>query len=536
LPPKAVADELVECYLRTSEAVYRILHITSFRTDYDALWVLDSEPDTAFLVQLKLVLAIGAITYDDHFSLRASAIHWVHEAHNWLSKPEFKSRLNIQSLQTEILLLLARESVNVGGELVWISAGALFRTAVCMGLHRDPAHLPKRTNFSAEMRRRLWNTILEIALQSSLISGAPPFLSLQDFDTEPPQNFDDDQLVAEYAVPKPEDNFTHSSVAIALRKTFPLRLAITKFLNDLGSSYTYEETLRLDTDLRASYKTLRRTLQAYKSSPLPSPSQFQIRFVDILVNHCLCSLHVPFLGRAKHDAAYAFSRKVTLETSLKVWCAAYPSSSQTGIDTDSATLDDLSRFTVCGTGFLRTSAFRASLLIVVSLKTQLQEEESTGPVPFGPDLFSLIGDAKAWSLRMIKAGETNVKCFLLMSIVYAQMKCRIQGREESASDLPESQSVMMEATEEAEEICLAILQEMAAQGQPVANLDRIEPMSLSVPSELMEGGDFRVSTGSILCHLPLIVSQIADELFNFSNGEPMSWLYNIGSGHEESLW
>lgn len=154
LPSKDVTDELVDCYFRTTEALYRILHAPSFRRDYEALWVSNTKPDLAFLVQLKLVLAIGAITYDEYFSLRASAIHWVYEAQNWISKPEFKSRLNIQSLQANLLFLLAREATNVGGELIWISASIVVRTAVYMGLHRDPRHL-NRSFFATEMHRRL---------------------------------------------------------------------------------------------------------------------------------------------------------------------------------------------------------------------------------------------------------------------------------------------------------------------------------------------------------------------------------------------
>ena len=91
LPPKYVADKPVDCYLRTTETIYRILHVPTLRRDYEALWVSDTEPDTVFLVQLKLVLAIGATTYDEQFSLRASAIQWLYEAQAWFSEPEFRS-------------------------------------------------------------------------------------------------------------------------------------------------------------------------------------------------------------------------------------------------------------------------------------------------------------------------------------------------------------------------------------------------------------------------------------------------------------
>jgi len=234
----------------------------------------------------------------------------VHEAQTWLSEPVFKSRLSIESLQTNLLFLIARETAVVGGELVWISAGSLFRTAVHMGLHRDPALLSNTTIFAAEMRRRLWNTVLEITLQSSMDSGGPPFVSLDDFDAAPPSNFDDDQLMTDDAVSKPEDEFTQTSIAVGLRKTFPLRLAITKFLNDIGSNGSYEETLRLDTELRASYKTLCQTLQACNTSTGRSLSQFETRVVDVIMCRYLSSLHIPFFGSSLHEAAYAFSMKL----------------------------------------------------------------------------------------------------------------------------------------------------------------------------------------------------------------------------------
>lgn len=242
-------------------------------------------------MQLKLVLAIGAAIYDEKYTLRSSALQWIYEAETWVSEPKFKSRLDVQSLQTHILLLLAREIVGIGGDSIWFAVGALFREAIYLGLHRDPDRLPNQNTFTAEMRRRLWSTILEITLQSSLTSGGPPLLSLGDFDTEPPANFDDDQLVAEHPVSKPDDEFTQVSVSIALQKTFPIRLAVAKFLNDLGSSGTYEETLRLDAELRASYKTLCRMLQRCSSSREPPVPQFAIPAVDLLMRGYLSALH-----------------------------------------------------------------------------------------------------------------------------------------------------------------------------------------------------------------------------------------------------
>ncbi|KAK3381478.1 hypothetical protein B0H63DRAFT_475812 [Podospora didyma] len=518
-PPKDVADDLVDCYLRTSETVYRILHIPTFRRDYEALWVSDAEPDAAFLIQLKLVLAIGATTYDAHFSLRASAVRWIHEAHIWLSDPAFiKARVGIQSLQTNLLLLVARETAGVGEEFIWISTGALYRKAIYMGLNRDPTRLPPRTAFVDEMHRRLWNTVLEIALKTSLTSGGPPLISFEDFDTAPPGSFDDEQLVTEDPVPRPDGDFTQVSIARALRKTFPLRLTVVKFLNSIGSTGSYEETLRLDSELRTAFKDLRRVLQKCRNSSARAPaSSFEVLAVDFLMQRYISAIHVPFFGPALHESAYAFSRKVVIETSLKVWCTAYPSSSimaaaalRNDMSSSSSSppsgQDDIARLALCGAGFYRTVAMQAALLIAVELKAQLQEEESLGPVPLRSDLLSVLEDAKAWCLEGIRAGETNIKGHLLTSIVAAYIQGLLRGL-----DKDELGKCLGKAAEESTERCIPILEDMAAQGQvDDAQEINLPEIPMEVPPGELQDWDFMT----------------ADAQFNFGNPELIGWLFN----------
>lgn len=494
LPSREVADKLVDCYFRINETIYRILHIPTFRSNYEAIWESTGKPDTEFLVQLKLVLAIGTTAYDDQFSLRALAVRWIYEAQTWISEPEFKSRLTIKSLQTELLLLFAREIVGIGGRLIWTSVGSLFRTAVYMGLHRDPATLPKRTVFAAEMRRRLWNTILELMLQSSMDSGGPPLLSLTDWDTEPPSNFDDEQLLSEDSAARPENEFSQTSLAIILRKTFPLRLAIAKLLNDLNTFGTFEEAIRLDTELKSSYKDLCQNLQGFNSTTGRLPSQFGIQFINIIMLRYLSSLHIPFSVSALHDPAYSFSRKVALETALKLWSSVYPSTStmdsHSHNESTSMVQNDISRLTICGSGFLRTIAIQACFIIAVELKTQLQEETSLGPVLLRPDLLRVLEETKAWNLRCIEAGEVNMKGYLFICLVTAHIDALRQGlvKEDIAKFL-------VKAAEDAQEKCIKILEQIAAQGQneELVAADGLSQMSLSTPPELMEDWDFMVS-------------------------------------------
>ncbi|EZF28010.1 hypothetical protein H112_00107 [Trichophyton rubrum D6] len=144
LPSKQVSDELVDCYLQTIESVYRILHIPTFRRDYETLFLSAVDPavNNAFVVQVKLVLAIGAVTYDKDFSLRALANKWIYEAQAWLLDPKFKLRSNIQSLQSHLLLLFAQKTVDIDGDPMWVSVGTLLRRAIYMGLHKDLDGIP----------------------------------------------------------------------------------------------------------------------------------------------------------------------------------------------------------------------------------------------------------------------------------------------------------------------------------------------------------------------------------------------------------
>lgn len=149
--------------------------------------------------------------------------------------------------------------------------------------------------------------------------GGAPLISIDDFDTKPPGNFDEDQLAAGNPVSKPENDLTQASIAIALRKTFPHRLAVVKHLNNLGSHSAYEETLRLDAELRSSYRVLCRSFQRCQSNSGTTPAQFGRCAVDFIMHRYLSALHIPFFGVALHEPAYSFSRNVVVENSLKIW-------------------------------------------------------------------------------------------------------------------------------------------------------------------------------------------------------------------------
>ena len=483
VPPKAVCDVLVDGYLRTIETLYRIVHIPTFRKEYEAIWETGTQPSTGFMVQLKLILAIGATFYDSKFSMRIEATRWVYEAQSWLMSPAFKSKLGICFLQNNILVLLARELVDVGGELIWISAGAVVRSAVYMGLHKDPAQLRDMSILDAEMRRRIWNTILEISLQSSLVSGGPCFISLNEFDTQPPGNFDDADLDATKSMARPLSHYTQSSIAIALRQTFSARLAVVKFLNDLLSTGTYEETLRLDRDLHSAYKDVRRKLQSFSTTGQSAPMQFELQAVDFVLHRYISSLHVPFFSASLHEATYAYTRKIIVESSVKLWSLAGSTRTITRSPSLPYTEGDLPRLCRCGSGFFRAFAFQSASLLSVELRALYQEDSISG-TNVRPDIINIVEDAADWYLQCIRAGETGIKGYLLLSILGAQINALKQNI--SKDDMP---LTLVKAGERAEERCVPLLEELAGFKQTNEDIDPFVNMNFQQSTDFLEDWD-----------------------------------------------
>ncbi|KAF2031497.1 hypothetical protein EK21DRAFT_63157 [Setomelanomma holmii] len=488
LPGRDVCDRLVYHYFRTVETLYRILHIPTFRKDYEAIWVDGPTPSTGFMVQFRLVLAIGAISYDENCSLRADATRWICEAQTWTSNPSSKSRLGLEYLQINILLLLARELVDIGSEMVWITAGSLLREAIYIGLHKDPSQLPRLNQLDCELRRRIWNTILEINLQFSLIAGGPCLISLEDFNTKPPANFEDEVLGLPDTAPAPEHILTSTSLAIALRKTLPVRLQVVKFLNDIATTGTYEETLRLDADVRAAHKTLRHTFQKFwLGKPGGATSTFAAEAAEFIMQRYISSLHVPYFNPSLHDAVYAFSRKAVLDTSLKIWYLACPTPQSLSDRSD--LLDgketDMTRLCRCGAGFFRAFTFHASTFLTAELRAQYQEDDT---IP-RPDLLQIPQEAADLVLRCLEAGETGIKGYLLLRVFGAQIdgiKRRL-GKDEMMS-------VLGKAAEDAVSHCLPLLERIAGVSETSAadNIDAVD-FDFQVSPDFLEDWDLVMS-------------------------------------------
>jgi hypothetical protein len=435
-------------------------------------------------------MAIGTCFQDDVVALRRSAAQWIYEAQAWLVSPTAKPVVSFAGIQVMCLLHVARETCGIGGDSAWIGAGSLLRNAMYLGLHRDPDNLSNMCVFWAEMRRRLWATVLEIVLQSSLDSGAPPLMTLSDFDARPPLNYDDDQLAEDAkfpSIPRPPNTFTQTTVQLALLRSFPVRLAITQYVNHFSSPAMFEETLKWNTELTNACRALSATFQPFydPAGILPKRlSLFQLRLAEHMVHRFFLALNHPWLWPAHNNSTYYFARKMCVETSLKLY-RAIATGSPAGDSGTASQSDDFTRLATCGYGAFRSVPTLAVLTICLELVWQVQEDRSfrqsmsidhsidrpaqgseadvnnvgmgigSGAAP-RQELLEAVKYSIGWTERRVQCGETNVKGYLLFSALL----CQAQALQRGAPDAEVERLVLGTVGEELNR-CLLLLKDAA---------------------------------------------------------------------------
>ncbi|KAF5565445.1 C6 transcription factor [Fusarium phyllophilum] len=423
LPSKVVCNELIACYLRTFEPLYRIVHIPSFQREYDRIWAgEETQPVSAIsLVRLTLILALGTTfanfdTEEEMNQLWRLAQTWVQNAQWWLTGPNEKTTYNLDGLQIFCLLIIARQSTfNCRGATSWLSSGSLLRAAITMGLHRDPKLFAGLTLFQREFRARLWATVLELAVQSCLDLGLPLQLSEQDFDASIPSNYDDSELEsASPGAPKPMDRFTDSYLQIMLSKSLPLRVEVIGLLNDFRQEKTYEKALALGSQLRTACRDVAAFFHSTQHNPMSmrkgssiEANEFHRKLLDIHLRRFVMFLHRDFMLQARTDPRFYLSRKVCVESALVI------ASGSKGADFSlpMQVWDDFSRLSFVGRGLFKCAlSFDAMLILALEIITELQDESTP---THEPDILSEM--AKATRAPMINTLEE----------IYVQLRCMI---------------------------------------------------------------------------------------------------------------
>ncbi|EEP76639.1 predicted protein [Uncinocarpus reesii 1704] len=326
IPDQNQIQVYVENYLCTVERIYRILHVPSFRKEVDAFWANDQAPRSDWLAQFLMVIGIGCLTTPHANIKRVARILKAAETcllqmHHILN-PTFLTinALCMMVISKHIGAMSCHEYDSCGPLM-----GIVMRHAMSLGLHCDPTFSGNKVSpFEAEMRRRMWTTIVHLELQQSIVSGAPPLLKKGDYSTLPPSNLNDEDLDPsreEAFVPAPDFEFTDSSFQIILANSFTTAFEIVCAANSLSEIINYDRVTSLDALIREFLMEtclLRNSLPMWSVSVEKHWKALQISTLELTFRRLLLILHQRYARQREANIEYPTSYWSALECSLAI--------------------------------------------------------------------------------------------------------------------------------------------------------------------------------------------------------------------------
>lgn len=422
VPERLLADEFLEGYFHYFEGWLRVLHVPTFRRDYENYWEQPGTASETFILQLQICLALGITTHKDTLWWKNAASQWLAEAQAFLySRRNPKGQATFEELQLACLVLIA-EANETGSDQMhqcWIDVGTLIRKAMCLGLHRDPRHLASMTVRQAEMRRRLWATILELNLLFSMQGGRPPLVSAEDYDTSPPLNLMDEELIDELEpkglITADLTTPTRTTVQIAFLESYSLRSEIVSKVNKFGPDMSYKEVLRLHSDLSKAKRKMQKGCTSLRNSETETYA-VHVLLSDIFMSRYFLALHLPVLGSSIKNPAFHFTRRFCISTTIDMakTCGIISSDLANDSSEGDAASPTVDRLFVTSPGIFRHIAIQVIFAIALELITGREEElenEGAFPVCDPAELVQHLKSVQEWAATRLKEGLTDIRPF-----------------------------------------------------------------------------------------------------------------------------
>ncbi|OJZ90850.1 hypothetical protein ASPFODRAFT_41294 [Aspergillus luchuensis CBS 106.47] len=187
LPPRRVADNLMNCFWNSTHPIFPILHKPTFVASYELLWAPDDDQaslpesgateDPIFLASLNAVFAIGC-----HFSdivapaKRATLADQFYQKSRKFYQVDVLDFASLSTVQMLLLTGLYLQSTKYASRC-WNIFGLAIRSAYDIGLHIDSPISASRGPLEREMRRRVWHNCVVIDRLLGLTFGRPSMIS-----------------------------------------------------------------------------------------------------------------------------------------------------------------------------------------------------------------------------------------------------------------------------------------------------------------------------------------------------------------------
>ncbi|PNP43529.1 hypothetical protein TGAMA5MH_04501 [Trichoderma gamsii] len=294
------------------------------------------------------------------------------------------------------------------------------------------------TVLQAELRKRLWATILEMNLQASLDSGVPLAISFDDFDTSSPRNVND-QDISESTETLPyyeETTVTDMFLQLLLLKYLRPRSEIVRRMNGAYSSFSQDEVQSLTSTLHRACRECNASLAGNTNGD--ATEVFKHNMADLLLRRFLLTVHRPLATASRiSEPGFHFSRKVCLDSATALLSPPHNS--------------DFYHLTFIGGGIFKNRIIHASLAICSDLFIDMEELKSVEwPSTYRKMLIDSLREAVRQTTERIRLGETNLRLNMKLNVALCRAQCADSG---SARQLK-----MIEAAQESLKAAYAVMQ------------------------------------------------------------------------------
>lgn len=268
----------------------------------------------------------------------------------------------------------------------------------------------------AQLRRRLWATVLEMAVQLSLDSAMPPRISFDEFDTEPPSNNNDDEMDVSTTTLRfhLREMYTATSLQLLLLDSLPIRLKILRLWNSLHTKLSYLDILALSTEITDADRACTTFLNEKEGSVV---TKFQRNMLHYFVRRFILLLHCPFACEARTNPLFYYSLKASLDTAMSIISPEQD--------------EGFARILALGGGMFREGISVATSAICQELIAQAEAHCLDGTLhrksQYRDLLKKAITEMTALSIERIRQGETNVKLHMLLRMILAQTEAIEMG-------------------------------------------------------------------------------------------------------------
>ncbi|KAI1341877.1 fungal-specific transcription factor domain-containing protein [Xylariaceae sp. FL0016] len=316
LPSEIETNSLITVYLDQFEQIFRIIHIPTFKKQYETFWDPAHQRCASFTALVLSLIAVSCCldmqSSNQYVGVKSSSFQraetWIKACDSWSSRQSQKHR-QLVHYQIACLLYLAKRVNIIKKKRFWTSAGALVHEGVTAGLHQDLDRITSNISpYNREMRRRLWAAIIEFDVQASFDQGVPTLLSQVHNDADAPKNIDDegfDEDSQELPLSQPRTVYTFSSYAHISRQSLPLRLELNRLLTGPPVDLEWEQVLQY-TDM------IMQEIDALPSWDLDAKGDLEVSHKPILAHtllhlqlrQYLIPLHQPYLKLRKYHSRY----------------------------------------------------------------------------------------------------------------------------------------------------------------------------------------------------------------------------------------